>query len=84
MDLGGRATNSLLRISDPVANDRRWIISNRKVFKTYSRWSWHIIVLHGRMSEGIINRMACGSCNIFNHCSQRPYEKNTFSALATP
>ena len=24
---------------------------------------------------GVISRMACGSCNIFNRCSERPYEE---------
>ena len=63
MDFGGRATNSFLflffLISNPVANDTHWNISSQKVFKTYSRWSWHTIFLHGWRSEGIIGRVVC-------------------------
>ena len=94
MYLGGRATNSLFfffffllfcisRICDPVANDTRCIIPNLKVFKTYSRWSWHITFLHGLRSEGVFSRVACGGCTILI-IVQNDHIKYMLSALATP
>ena len=71
------------RISGPVANDPQWIISNLKVFKTYSRWSWHITFLHGQRSEGIISRVACGSCIISIIVQNDRIKEYIFGALAT-